>query len=110
TTFAHIKEGLQHEARFEAVDPRGGRDGARVPAERSFGTRSGWARTETADGRRRLQKRTSAQGDSRRPIHGDDGVLLRLSWHVLRGLPFRGRPQLVMLRRRQSTKADGAQD
>ena len=65
----------------------------------------------TAHGGRGLQERSGAQGDSRQPVHGDDGVLFGVARRRLHVLPCRGeRRQLGKVCRRQRAQADGAPD
>ncbi len=58
---------------------------------------TGRARGETTDVRRRLQKRASAEGNSGEPVHGVDGILLRLPGPELRILPLLGQGHLGRL-------------
>src|SRR5207253_2538250 len=57
------------------------------------GTWPGWSSRKTVDGRGRLQKRSSAEGNSRQSVYGDDGVLLRGFGLQLHELPRRCGPR-----------------
>ena len=98
-------------AERETDDCGAGNGVDRMGTDRGGRWRAGCAATASSHGGGRLQERPDPQGDSRRPIHGYHGVLLRLAGTQLHGLPRWGkRRRLGAVRRRHPTEADGSQN